>query len=260
MPFFQSQGAVLHYQKWGHGLPLFFIHPPAMGAATFYEQRKLGKDFQVVLLDARGHGFSQAGKGSLTISEWAQDLYNLADELRLDKVLLCGYSSGGSVALEFALTWPERTAGVVTAGGFPEVCSTLLQEEFEAGIRITEKGWMGLLAGILSFSNSTHESHRKAIADTIRNSSAPLVRSLYTSGLFYSCKNQLPALKVPLLLMYGTKDWYVHYYQYLFYKYAIQAPKDVVMVSGVGHQIPTLKPEEYNAVVSRFAKQLEAGG
>ncbi|MGY4688383.1 alpha/beta fold hydrolase [Salibacterium sp. K-3] len=257
MPFFMSQGSALHYQVWGHGLPVFFIHPPAMGGAAFYHQRKLGRECKVVLMDARGHGFSQSGSGTLTISEWAEDLYNLADLLRLDQVLLCGYSSGGSVALEFALRWPERTAGIVTAGGFPEVCTTLLRKEFETGIRITEKGWMGLLAWMLSVGNAKDVRHREAIAGTVKRSSAPLVRSLYESGLRYSCTEKLPELRAPLLLLYGTRDWYVHYYQYLFYKYAVQAPKDVVRVSGVGHQIPTLKPDVYNAVVTEFIRKVE---
>ncbi|RSL30470.1 alpha/beta hydrolase [Salibacterium salarium] len=256
MPFFTSQGATLHYQTWGHGLPLFFIHPPAMGAATFQQQQKLSRDYKVVFMDARGHGFSNNGKGTLSVSEWALDLYHLADELGVKKVVLCGYSSGGSVALEFALNWPERTAGVVTVGGFPEVCTTLLEREFDTGIWLAQKEWMGVLAKILSYSNAHTTSHRQAIADTIQRSHAPLVKSLYESGLHYTCTHRLSQLQVPLLLIYGMRDWYVHYYQYLFYKYASHAPIDVVMVEKVGHQVPTLQPNEYNAIVHRFAAVL----
>ncbi|MFD2707092.1 alpha/beta fold hydrolase [Salibacterium lacus] len=259
MPFFISQGHKLHYEVKGKGLPIFFIHPPAMGSAAFYHQRKLAHDFKVILMDARGHGFSQAGRETLTISEWAEDLHNLADVLGLDRVLLCGYSSGGSVALDFAIRWPERTAGAALAGGFPEVRTTLLHREFEIGMWITEKGWMGLLAGMLSIGNATQSGHRERIAAAVKRSSAPLVRSLYESGLHYSCTAALPSLSRPLLLLYGSRDWYVHYYQYIFYKYAVQAPKDIVMVHGVGHQIPTLQPASYNAAVAQFARQLENG-
>ncbi|MFB5664176.1 alpha/beta fold hydrolase [Alteribacillus sp. HJP-4] len=255
MPFISSQGASIHYQIKGKGVPLIFIHPPAMGAATFYEQRWLARDFCTVMMDARGHGYSSSGKGTLTVEEWAQDICNLVDELELGRVVLCGYSCGGSVALEFALRWPEKTAGVVLAGGFPVVCTTLLRQEFETGIWICNKGWLGLLGRMLSVANSHKEQHEQAIYNTVRTSHAPLLSSIYTSALHYSCTATLSQLEAPLLLIYGSRDWYVHYYQYLFYKYAVRAPKDVVFVSGIGHQVPTLTPDSYNAIVSRFVRE-----
>ncbi|SDH88688.1 Pimeloyl-ACP methyl ester carboxylesterase [Alteribacillus persepolensis] len=257
MPFFSSQGATLHYQVFGHGLPLYFIHPPSMGAATFLQQRDLAREFQVVLLDARGHSFSSDGIGTLSIAEWAQDIHELANVLGHEQIVLCGYSSGSSVALEHALNWPERTAGVVLTGAFPEVCTTLLQKEFETGIWIARNNLNILLSQMLSYSNSKTKQHRDAIAETVKGTNPLLVQSLYESGLFYNCTWRLPQLTVPMLLVYGAHDWYVHYYQYLFYKYALHAPKDVVLVGNVGHQVPTLEPDTYNAVVKRFANDLQ---
>ncbi|WP_158737019.1 alpha/beta fold hydrolase [Alteribacillus sp. YIM 98480] len=258
MPFFSSQGATLHYQVWGRGMPLYFIHPPSMGAATFMEQRDLAPEFQVVLMDARGHSFSSDGAGTLSISEWAVDLLNLANERGHKKIVLCGYSSGSSVALEFALNWPDRTAGIVLVGAFPEVCTTLLRKEFETGIWIAKNEWNVMLAQMLSFSNSKKASHREAIAETVKGINPSLLQSLYESGLYYNCTWRLPQLQVPTLLVYGSRDWYVHYYQYLFYKYALKAAKDVVLVGSVGHQVPTLEPDAYNAVVKRFVNELQS--
>ncbi|WP_245757847.1 alpha/beta fold hydrolase [Alteribacillus iranensis] len=249
-----SQGATIHYQTWGSGFPIIFIHPPSMGAATFMEQKELSDEFQVICMDARGHRLSSNGKGTLTIQEWAVDIYHLVEELNQEKVILAGYSSGGSVALEFALRWPERTAGIILTGGFPEVCSTLLKKEFEIGIWFAENNHTTWLAHILSFSNSRRREHRKAIAQTVSTIRPRLLQSLYESGMTYSCTNRLSELKVPLLLIYGTRDWYVHYYQYLFYKYAVHAPKEVIYVDSVGHQVPTLEAHTYNAVVRRFAR------
>ncbi|WP_240376215.1 alpha/beta fold hydrolase [Bacillus piscicola] len=253
MPFFSSQGATIHYEVRGEGPPLLFVHPPSMGAATFMGQHELTKSYQVICMNARGHGQSSNGKGTLTIEEWARDTYNLVKELQLEKVIIAGYSCGGSVALEFALNWPERTAGIVLAGGFPEVSSTLLRKEFETGIWIAENELMGLLAQILSFSNSTNKEHRRAIAETVRHVDPHLVASMYESGLEYTCTSRLPNLRVPVLLLYGIRDWYVHYYQYLFFKHAQQAELDVVCINSVGHQIPTLEAHAFNAVVERFA-------
>lgn len=256
MPFLKSQGENIYYEKWGEkGVPIVFLHPPAMGGTTFVKQKALADEFQVIVMDARGHGFS-SGKGTLTISEWAIDVNHLLEKLQLEKAVICGYSSGGSAALEFAIRWPEKTKGVVLTGGFPEVCTTLLQKQFELGIQLAHHQYIGLLAHMLSFSHATDYRHRRFIYDTVLQVEPLLLKSLYESGLSYKATNRLSQFASPLLLIYGRRDWYVHYYPYLFYKHRKGLPTDVVFVDKVAHQVPTRASHVYNAVICRFARHL----
>lgn len=257
MPFLKSQSANLYYEKWGErGSTIVFIHPPAMGATTFFKQKSLSREFQVILMDARGHGFSDNGKGTLTISEWAVDVYHLLTELQVRQAIICGYSSGASVALEFARRWPEKTKGVVLTGGFPEVCTTLLRKQFHLGIQLAHKNYIGLLGQILSFSHATDLRHRRLIYDTILQVDPSLLQSLYESGLSYKVTDQLSQITVPLLLIYGRWDLYVHYYPYIFYKQRKGLPTDLVFVDRVAHQVPTRQSDVYNAIIKRFANRL----
>lgn len=60
-------------------------------------------------------------------------------------------------------------------------------------------------------------------------------------------------MEAPLLLVYGQKDYYVHSYQYAFQKYVKNV--EVVYVSNVKHQVPTLKGEELNAIIHQFVNK-----
>ena len=68
----------------------------------------------VVLYDQRGHGLSERPADGYTIADGVTDLACLLDALGLDEpVVLVGNSFGGTIALEFAIGHPDRTAGLV---------------------------------------------------------------------------------------------------------------------------------------------------
>ena len=63
--------------------------------------------------DKRGHGLSDAPTGPYSITDFANDLLGLLEQLKLERVVLVGVSVGGQIALEFASRFPERVAGAV---------------------------------------------------------------------------------------------------------------------------------------------------
>jgi pimeloyl-ACP methyl ester carboxylesterase len=68
----------------------------------------------VILYDLRGHGRSERTGSGYTAGDASADLVALLDALAVrGPVYLAGNSFGGAVALMFALTRPERVAGLV---------------------------------------------------------------------------------------------------------------------------------------------------
>jgi 3-oxoadipate enol-lactonase len=71
--------------------------------------------FRVITYDVRGHGRSEVGDGQYTLEMFVDDLIALLDHLRLDKVVLCGLSMGGYIALRAVERNPERCRAVILA-------------------------------------------------------------------------------------------------------------------------------------------------
>jgi pimeloyl-ACP methyl ester carboxylesterase len=87
--------------------------------------------FRTVAYDRWGYGKSQARPG-IDMPGFAQDLADLErllDVLELDKVGLLGHSDGGTIALYFAATHPERVRCLVTVAAHVYV-----EEKMDAGI------------------------------------------------------------------------------------------------------------------------------
>jgi pimeloyl-ACP methyl ester carboxylesterase len=75
---------------------------------------RLAARHRVILIDRPGLGFSarKAGEGS-SPSDQAAVLRDVLDALGVDRVIVVGHSWGGTLALAFALDFPERVAGLV---------------------------------------------------------------------------------------------------------------------------------------------------
>lgn len=92
---------------------LALVHSLAM-TRSFWDPlvERLAGDASIVTIDARGHGDSDKPPGPYTAERMAQDLRDVIDALGWDRVSVAGASMGGCVALQFAGSLPDRTAGL----------------------------------------------------------------------------------------------------------------------------------------------------
>src|SRR3954462_9867907 len=99
----------------GHGLPVMLLHAfplnrtmwePQM-AALFGECRCIAPDF-------RGFGDSAAA-GPYSMKQFAHDIANLLDVLKIDRAVICGLSMGGYVALAMMRYHRQRVRALVLA-------------------------------------------------------------------------------------------------------------------------------------------------
>jgi pimeloyl-ACP methyl ester carboxylesterase len=103
---------------------------------------------QVVLVDQRAHGESEAPPGPYRREDLAADVYALLDQLGLPRAVLIGHSMGGVVAMTAALTYPERVAALVLLGTASE-CSDRVAAWYERIARAAETdGVAGLTRAI----------------------------------------------------------------------------------------------------------------
>lgn len=110
--------ATINYDVSGRGPTVVFIHGWAHNLSVWDDQVPAFKSrYQVVRYDTRGFGRST---GYADQSADPQDLLVLLEALHVRRAYIVGHSRGGSVALRFAHAYPDRVAGLVLEGAFPE--------------------------------------------------------------------------------------------------------------------------------------------
>jgi thioesterase CepJ len=118
MPDFSRDDASIAYDYFGDGPPLVLL--PGGGAPrqswTPIALRLSEAGYCVVTMDNRGSGPSTLPSSPFTVTELANDVVALLDELELDQASLVGHSLGGVVAAEVALGHPERVDAVALLG------------------------------------------------------------------------------------------------------------------------------------------------
>lgn len=105
-------GAVLSGEASGEGTPLVFVHGMA-GDRHDWELllANLPSGMPTLRYDLRGFGESVAEEG-VSFSH-ADDLLALFDELHLERAPVLGLSMGGGIALNFALSHPDRVSRLI---------------------------------------------------------------------------------------------------------------------------------------------------
>jgi len=101
-------GIKLYYELHGSGKPLILIHG-GLGAIEMFGPNlpALAKGRQVIAIDLQGHGRTADIDRPLSVQFMADDVAALIKHLGLQRADIMGYSLGGGVALQTAISHPE---------------------------------------------------------------------------------------------------------------------------------------------------------
>ena len=98
-------GAKLYVMTYGEGEPLLLIHGNSGSITSMEHQIDFFKDnYQVVVIDNRGHGKSELQTDSLTYDQITADYEALLSKLQLNSINIVGWSDGGIVALQLGIS------------------------------------------------------------------------------------------------------------------------------------------------------------
>lgn len=250
-------GYTMKYTDLGKGTTIVFIHPPVLTSLNFvYQMKQLSAKFRTIAFDIRGHGQSGASRDKVTYPLIVDDIKQLLDRLKIDKAFLCGYSTGGSLVLEFLLTYPNRALGGIVIGGMSEVNDRKLRNKIWRGRFLSRIGAIGSLALSISWSQAkTKVSLFRLLFNDAKQGNARNTEQYYQYSLNYNCSAQLDNITQPVLLIYGGKDKTFHPYAKLLYQ---RLPKsELVFIKKAKHQIPTKQPAILNKLIQQFIERCE---
>lgn len=103
----------LYCDSRGSGFPILCLHGhpgSARTMAVFCD--RLSQQYRTLAPDLRGYGASRV-RQSFRLEESLEDLVALLDRQGIQRCVVLGWSLGGILALELALRYPQRVAGLV---------------------------------------------------------------------------------------------------------------------------------------------------
>lgn len=251
MPILNVNETTIYYQSTGKGIPILFIHPPVLNSKNFtYQVKDLSSFFQVITFDIRGHGKSSRSEQSLTYSLIASDMKMILNELGIEKAFLCGYSMGASIALEFMLSYPDRTWGGILLSGLSEVNDWKVRNQMSLGAALASAGGVSSLAFSISWTNADGFPMFYKLFHEAKKGSSKEIKEYYQSGMNYNCTERLSSLMAPILLLNGAKDKHYHPYAKRMMDYLPN--REWKLIEHVRHHLPTKTSIEVNDLIKQF--------
>jgi pimeloyl-ACP methyl ester carboxylesterase len=180
--------------------------------ARFY--RRLASFARLTLFDKRGTGLSDRGVGHSTIEDYAGDAGALMEAAGSERAAIMGVSEGGSTALLFAATYPERTSALIIYGSYARLAFSedypigFPVDRLLAGAEHVSEQWgtgMGLEGWAPSLADD--ERSRQWWAQFQRLAASPGdVKAIMSAYASIDIRRALPAISAPTLVIHKKGD------------------------------------------------------
>jgi len=266
-------GLKVHVREWGKpdGPPILFVHGWSQNHLCWGKQYEspLADEFRLVAYDLRGHGMSEAPLEPEHYADgrlWADDVATIIDELRLDRVVLVGWSYGAFaicdyvrahgedriVAIDFvegAVKLGEAAFGTLIGPGFLDHFVDATADDLPTNIRAMRSFVKTCLVKPVSADDfETAVCWNVVVPARIRANLA--AREL-------DCDDVLRALNVPLLVTQGRKDTVV-LPAMAEHVLATCPTAEASWYDGVGHAPHLEEPKRFNGELAELARRVYA--
>ncbi len=109
-----NQVRIQYYRTGDEKPPVVFLHGLADNGLCWSRLALyLEPDYDVVLVDLRGHGLSEAPEMGYSLADHALDVVTLIEELQLVDPVLIGHSLGADIAANIAAEYPDRVSKLI---------------------------------------------------------------------------------------------------------------------------------------------------
>jgi pimeloyl-ACP methyl ester carboxylesterase len=254
----------LNYVTLGRGMPLLFIHGyPLSGKIWDPQVNALSDHASLISIDLRGHGESYPFEGPYSMDLLANDCKVLLDELNItEKVVVCGLSMGGYVAMAMYRNFPRIFKGMILTSTRPGPDTPEGRSNRDLAINnVRQYGSSSIADSMLPklFSPvtlSTNPNLIKSIHSTMINTSVQgMIGALQGMRDRPDSTPLLAKISCPVLIIHGTDDQIIPMKEAELMSQ--QIPKSrLVKINNAGHLVNLEQPELYNQALLEFLNTL----
>lgn len=269
--FITSDNIRLSYDDEGKGKTLLFMHGWTADKLSFqFVIPNLIDKYRVISYDHRGHGESEIPEQGLTLSRLATDLEELLVHLKLDEVILVGWSMGAHVLFEYIKKYGcQRLKAVIPVDMAPKILNDenwkmgIYNEDFDFAEGLKEMvamcdNWADYVRDyqIPKFAPRLEVGSRvyEVILKLLQNNSPHVMYALWGSLMASDYRETIKQITVPTLIMYGELSplYRADVFQYMHENIPQSSLK---CIQGSGHSVATERPVLFNQAIEDFIKE-----
>lgn len=251
-------GVDIRYEVAGSGEPaLVFVHGWSCDRTYWRAQTDhFAASHRVVAVDLGGHGESGLGRKDWTMAAFGGDVRAVVEALALRKVVLVGHSMGGHVIVEATNLMPDRVAAVVLVDTFTNVDRHQSAEDLERFLAPMRADFRGTTEAWVRRRLFTVRSDPKLVEWIARDmAAAPAAVGLSAMEHVrrYDEGAGLAAMKVPVRMI--NADLFPTNLEAARRR---KADVSLAVMAAVGHFPMMEDPDEFNRLLARAVRELQA--
>jgi pimeloyl-ACP methyl ester carboxylesterase len=239
-------GVHLYVEVHGSGTPLVLLHGGMMTIDLSFGSLipELARRHRVIAVELQGHGRTADVDREITPAASASDVVGLLDHLGVDRAHVLGHSMGAAVALELAVSHPDRVRSVVPISA--TVRAEGMHEDFSDPEKMAVSTRMPTAEDFEEMRStyrrlSPHPERFEEFLDRLSRSNADL------RGW---SDEQLAAVTAPTLLVIGDHDFTTVQHAALMLE--LIPGSQLAVLPGTTHMQATRRPELLLPMLGRF--------
>ncbi|WP_446898335.1 alpha/beta fold hydrolase [Clostridium sp. LBM24168] len=266
--FLTDDNTKLYYEVAGEGeKTIVFIHGWSASHLFFKKQIPvLSKTYKVVGYDLRGHGLSEESKDGYNLPQYAQDLKNLIDHLKLKNVVLVGWSMGTHIIFEYIkqfgcsslykIVLIDMTAKLITDDNYKDgLYGKFTHEDNLNTLEAMNTNWKAF-ADVFTpaiFAKSGCKDKEEldwTYKEEYKNSPTVMTR-MWVSMSIQDYRDVLDKIDIPTLITFGEESCLYMPENSEYLNKMIKGSKKVGF-PGCGHSLILEDPDKFNREVENF--------
>lgn len=246
------------------GIPLVALHgfPLHRGMWTNQVAPWTAAGHRLILPDLPGHGESAASKGPATMELCSDRVLGLLDRLKIQKVVLAGFSLGGYVALDFTRRHPERVMGLVLVDTRAEAdTEEARKKRFDTAAAVRSRGMAVLEEAMVPkfFTEATRRQRPALVKDVVgmihKMTPEAAAHALEGMAARPDQRSLLPTILVPTLIVVGEKDELTPPAASEAMAHSIPGAR-LERIEDAAHLTPMEAPARFNGITTAFLASL----
>ncbi|HEC96197.1 MAG TPA: alpha/beta hydrolase [Euryarchaeota archaeon] len=255
-----SDGLRIRYVRMGtkNSPSIIFIHGLGERLETWkYQISYFSSFYNVVALDLRGFGLSETPSTLSSVYDYVEDVRAVISEENIERVIICGLSLGGLVAIASYDSFPDIVSGLVLADSTAYYPRSIVEKILPERLKLIESQGLSKLSEIIASSALINASKEdvELVKASIRSVNVEYYKRALEVTLKADLRHVLPKINVPTLILVGEYDKTTPLNLAKDLKANIKT-SDLKVVKNASHISKLDNPEEFNSYLKECLERI----